>query len=286
MSVQLELGRFDPAIDFVEVRGSFAGWSGTELLLRDGTTTIYEAVVDIFDPDGTQLEYVREVERVYRQRIESILAPILGPENVRAQVTAEVNFARREETNERYGPNQGGNPAAVRSSQTRAVYSGGEDLAQGVPGALTNTPPGAAASPVQQNDDQQEGENTEDDDDTTKRLNHEDVINYEVDRNITHVQHERGQVERLSVAVVVDYRDGVNEDGEAAPVPRDDPPTPFGDVRSTARRSHSEPGEPSGRRRQDEPNQESEPERALELVDLVGALVSGMELDQRKQRVG
>jgi flagellar M-ring protein FliF len=172
--------------------------------------------------DGTQLEYVREVERVYRQRIESILAPILGPENVRAQVTAEVNFARREETNERYGPNQGGNPAAVRSSQTRAVYSGGEDLAQGVPGALTNTPPGAAASPVQQNDDQQEGENTEDDDDTTKRLNHEDVINYEVDRNITHVQHERGQVERLSVAVVVDYRDGVNEDGEAAPVPLSD----------------------------------------------------------------
>ncbi|MEP1895349.1 MAG: flagellar basal-body MS-ring/collar protein FliF [Alloalcanivorax venustensis] len=172
--------------------------------------------------DGTQLEYVREVERVYRQRIESILAPILGPENVRAQVTAEVNFARREETNERYGPNQGGNPAAVRSSQTRAVYSGGEDLAQGVPGALTNTPPGAAASPVQQNDDQQNGENTEDDENSTKRLNHEDVINYEVDRNITHVQHERGQVERLSVAVVVDYRDGVNDDGEAAPVPLSD----------------------------------------------------------------
>lgn len=169
--------------------------------------------------DGTQLEYVREVERVYRQRIESILAPILGAENVRAQVTAEVNFARREETNERYGPNQGGNPAAVRSSQTRAVYSGGEDLAQGVPGALTNTPPGTAASPVQQGDDQQEGENTQDDDNATKRLNHEDVINYEVDRNITHVQHERGQVERLSVAVVVDYRQGVDDNGQPTAEP-------------------------------------------------------------------
>ncbi len=169
--------------------------------------------------DGTQLEYVREVERVYRQRIESILAPILGAENVRAQVTAEVNFARREETNERYGPNQGGNPAAVRSSQTRAVYSGGEDLAQGVPGALTNTPPGTAASPVQQGDDQQDGENTQDDDNATKRLNHEDVINYEVDRNITHVQHERGQVERLSVAVVVDYRQGVDDNGQPTAEP-------------------------------------------------------------------
>ena len=169
--------------------------------------------------DGTQLEYVREVERVYRQRIESILAPILGAENVRAQVTAEVNFARREETNERFGPNQGGNPAAVRSSQTRAVYSGGEDLAQGVPGALTNTPPGTAASPVQQGDDQQDGENTQDDDNATKRLNHEDVINYEVDRNITHVQHERGQVERLSVAVVVDYRQGVDDNGQPTAEP-------------------------------------------------------------------
>lgn len=48
------------------------------------------------------------------------------------------------------------------------------------------------------------------------------MINYEVDRNITHVQHERGQVERLSVAVVVDYRDGVNDDGEAAPMPLSD----------------------------------------------------------------
>ncbi len=170
--------------------------------------------------DGSQLEYVREVERVYRQRIESILAPILGRDKVRAQVTAEVNFARREETSERYGPNQGANPAAVRSSQTRAVYSGGDDLAQGVPGALTNTPPGAAPSPVaNENGDQQDGEDTQD---TTKRLNHEDVINYEVDRNITHVQHERGQVERLSVAVVVDYRAGVDDNGEAAPVPLSD----------------------------------------------------------------
>ncbi len=170
--------------------------------------------------DGTQLEYVREVERVYRQRIESILAPILGRDNVRAQVTAEVNFARREETSERYGPNQGGNPAAVRSSQTRAVYSGGEDLAQGVPGALTNTPPGAAPSPIEQQEGEQQ--DTEDAQDNSKRLNHEDVINYEVDRNITHVRHERGQVERLSVAVVVDYRDGVDDNGEAAPVPLSD----------------------------------------------------------------
>jgi len=169
--------------------------------------------------DGTQLEYVREVERVYRQRIESILAPILGRDNVRAQVTAEVNFSRREETSERYGPNQGGNPAAVRSSQTRAVYSGGEALAQGVPGALTNTPPGAAPSPVQ---DDPEQANTEDTGDTSKRLNHEDVINYEVDRNITHVQHERGQVERLSVAVVVDYRQGVDDDGQPTAEPLSD----------------------------------------------------------------
>lgn len=169
--------------------------------------------------NGTRLEYVREVERVYRQRIESILAPILGRDNVRAQVTADIDFTRREETSERYGPNQDGSPAAVRSRQTRSLYRGGEGLAAGVPGALTNTPPGAAASPVQQDGEQENAGETQD---SSKRLNHEDVINYEVDRSITHLQHERGQIERLSVAVVVDYREGVDENGQPTPVPLSD----------------------------------------------------------------
>ena len=178
--------------------------------------------------DGTQLDYVAEVERSYQRRIESILTPILGHQNVKAQVTAQVDFSRREETSERYGPNQPPNEAAVRSRQSSVNVSGNGDLASGIPGALSNTPPGIAPSPVA-NPPAEEGEtNAEEaqaEADTltaTRNLNRDDVINYEVDRSISHVQHRRGQVERLSAAVVVNYRPTPDDQGVMQPAPLSD----------------------------------------------------------------
>ncbi|PMR77707.1 flagellar basal-body MS-ring/collar protein FliF [Billgrantia endophytica] len=173
------------------------------------------------DLDGTQLDYIAEVERSYRQRIESILAPILGQENVRAQVAAQIDFSRREETSERFGPNQPPNEAAVRSSQSSLSYSGGDDLALGIPGALSNTPPGVAPSPINLPVDE-DGELLEEAEQGLQALSNlrqDDVVNYEVDRNIAHIQHRQGQVQRLSAAVVVDFREERDEDGEWQRVP-------------------------------------------------------------------
>ncbi len=169
------------------------------------------------DLDGTQLSYIDEVERSYQRRIENILSPILGSQNVRAQVAAQIDFATREETSERYGPNQAPNEAAVRSSQLSTSYRGGEELAMGIPGALTNTPPGVAPSPINQPLD--EDGNPIDAEELTEGgassdLRHDNVINYEVDRNVEHIQHRRGQIERLSVAVVVNYREETDADGD------------------------------------------------------------------------
>lgn len=177
--------------------------------------------------DGTQLDYVAEVERTYRQRIEAILTPILGRDNVRAQVTAQLDFSRREETAERYTPNQPPNEAAVRSRQT-SLNLDGDDLANGIPGALSNTPPGYAESPIatpaEDGEDGTEDEEQGADDEATdpatqsrRRLNRDDVINYEVDRQVSHVEHQRGQVERLSAAVVVDYRQTPADQPEGEP---------------------------------------------------------------------
>lgn len=172
--------------------------------------------------DGTQLDYVRELERGYRERIESILAPILGRDSVRAQVVADVDFSSREETSERYAPNQDDNPAAVRSRQLNSNYQGERALAAGVPGALSNTPPGAAPSPVRNPPQDDEGENADTENtDATGSLRRESVINYEVDRNITHVRHQRARLQRLSVAVVVDYQDGVDDQGQPVNEPLD-----------------------------------------------------------------
>lgn len=172
------------------------------------------------DLDGSQLEYLAEVERSYQRRIEHILTPILGEENVRAQVAAQVDFSQREETSERYGPNQPPNEAAVRSRQLSLSYDGENLLGTGIPGALSNTPPGTAPSPINQPDEEGEGEDGEEaPEDALRNLQQDDVVNYEVDRSIEHIQHRLGRVERLTAAVVVNYRETINEEGEPEQVP-------------------------------------------------------------------
>ncbi|MCO7247804.1 MULTISPECIES: flagellar basal-body MS-ring/collar protein FliF [unclassified Halomonas] len=173
------------------------------------------------DLDGSQLEYLAEVERSYQRRIENILTPILGEENVRAQVAAQVDFSQREETSERYGPNQPPNEAAVRSRQLSLSYDGENLLSSGIPGALSNTPPGTAPSPINQPDEDGEGDEDGEEapEDALRNLQQDDVVNYEVDRSIEHVQHRLGRVERLTAAVVVNYRETINEEGEPEQVP-------------------------------------------------------------------
>lgn len=181
------------------------------------------------DLDGTQLDYVREVEHRYQQRIESILTPMLGAGNVHAQVTAQVDFSRREETDEHYGPNQGNNAAAVRSHQVDFTRADGEGGPGGIPGALTNTPPGSAASPINNppgsaaSTGAPNGKALASSDADAQRgdLHRASTTNYEVDRNITHTQHSLGAVQRLSVAVVVNYRDAQQKDGSFKPVALD-----------------------------------------------------------------
>ncbi|MFD2189680.1 flagellar basal-body MS-ring/collar protein FliF [Pistricoccus aurantiacus] len=174
----------------------------------------------------TQLDYIAEVERSYQRRIQNILEPILGMQNVHAQVAAQVDFSQREETSESYGPNQSSERAAVRSSQQSLTYRGGDGPPEGgVPGALTNTPPTTQPSPIQaegngENATNAQGANTaQAEKQSPDDVQRDSVINYEVDRNIAHVQYQRGRVERLSAAVVVDYRHTQNEEGEAEQVP-------------------------------------------------------------------
>lgn len=162
------------------------------------------------DLDGSRLSLVREIEHSYQQRIEDILAPLFGSTNFRTQVVAQLDFSRREETAERYSPNQSPENAAVRSAQRSLSYDGSDEVARGIPGALSNTPPGWEPSLIEDTDDEDGDTGTSAE---TGSVRSDNVINYEVDRNITHIQHQRGQIERLSVAVVVNYRDDVDEEG-------------------------------------------------------------------------
>ncbi|QII85672.1 flagellar basal body M-ring protein FliF [Bordetella hinzii] len=180
--------------------------------------------------DADQMRFVREVEQRTVERILTILNPLVGPGNVHAQASAEVDFARREETSETYRPNQEPGQAAVRSQQTSDSRQVGVNPAVGVPGALSNQPPAGVQAPLttpaaqpqrpqQQQQPQppgtagtqqphQQPPGTERRDATT---------NYEVDRTISHVKQPVGQLKRLSVAVVVNHLPG--KDGEPQALP-------------------------------------------------------------------
>jgi flagellar M-ring protein FliF len=164
---------------------------------------------DTTGPDGTQLDYVHEIERSYQRRIEDILTPLLGSQNVHAQVVAQVDFSTRESTAERYAPNQDSNEAAVRSKQTSEHVVEGDDAGRGVPGALTNSPPNTPAPTKATAPTPAGGTASATDAKAGKPANatqSERMINYEVDRNVEHVKSSLGTIQRLTTAVVVNYR--------------------------------------------------------------------------------
>lgn len=178
------------------------------------------------DADGrnlndTQLKYTGEVESRYQQRIEAILNPIVGQGNVHAQVTAQLNFDTREQTDEQYKPNGSPDSAAIRSRQTSTSDQSGSPYPGGVPGALTNQPAPANTAPVntpnannangQNNANGNNGANNGTTTSTARSAGptssrRDDTVNYELDRTIRHTKMNVGDVQRLSVAVVVNYR--------------------------------------------------------------------------------
>ena len=173
--------------------------------------------------DATQLDYLHQVEASYAQRIEGILAPILGAENVRAQVTADLDFSQTEQTAETYKPNPTPQEAAVRSLQSSDSGAGGAGAAPaGVPGALSNQPPGAASAPITGGaaaPGQAPGVGAA----SAAQGHKEQTVNYELDKTIKHTKLPVGSVKRLSAAVVVNYRKATAKDGKVSVAPLSQP---------------------------------------------------------------
>lgn len=185
--------------------------------------------------EGSQRNFIHDIEQRTVQRILTLVTPLVGAGNVRAQASADVDFSQREQTSEVYRPNQEPGQAAVRSKQTSGSEQYNVLPAEGVPGALTNQPPpnptapidapapaapvpaAQAAAAIQQGANQVGTTLAEQDNAIPANTRHDATINYEVDRTISHVKEPTGQLRRLSVAVVVNYLP--DEEGEAQPLP-------------------------------------------------------------------
>jgi flagellar M-ring protein FliF len=167
--------------------------------------------------DPRQLLYVQHVEKGFVERVETILAPLVGKENVKAEVTAQIDFAEIEQTSESFKPNSPPNSSAMRSQQTLDLQGkSSSESAGGVPGALSNQPPGAAAAPITAPVASGASEALSSGSANSRK---EATINYEVDKTIQHVKQQVGGVKRLSAAVVLNYKPGKGKDGKMTYLP-------------------------------------------------------------------
>ena len=152
--------------------------------------------------DMQQFLYTQQVEQQYVRRILDILEPVVGKNNVKAQVSAELDFSQTESTSEQHRPNQSTDGGAVRSQQV--METNGEKTATpptGVPGATSNQPPQNATAPINgANPAPQAAGAGQGNGQGNKR---ESITNYEVDKTVKVTRGSTGTVKRLTAAVVV-----------------------------------------------------------------------------------
>lgn len=186
---------------------------------------------------GKQFDYSRRMESLYTQRVHNILQPVVGSGRYKAEVSADVDFSAVESTSETFNPDQ----PALRSEQSVNEQRQSSLGPQGVPGALSNQPPGPATAPEnavggqaaagaiapgqplldangQQIMDPATGQPMLAPFPADKR--EQATRNYELDRSISYTKQQHGRLRRLSVAVVLDDQMTVTADGTATRVPR------------------------------------------------------------------
>jgi flagellar M-ring protein FliF len=156
-----------------------------------------------------QLEYQAKVERTLENRIKTMLEKALGPDKAIVRLSAALNFKRREQTEERFYPEN----QVVRSEQVHNQKSNEPEVTpEGIPGLRANLP-GTAESEAA------------DETTTAKTFEKQDrTVNYEIGKVTSHTLEPIGEIERISVAVLVDgtykHTEGAAGQAQATYIPR------------------------------------------------------------------
>lgn len=146
-----------------------------------------------------QFQYAQKVESNFKKRIEDILAPIVGADGVKAQVTADIDFTSSEQTRESYNPDL----PSLRSEQVEEERQSNSTPEGGIPGAMSNQPQaesGSADSVIA------DSGNSQSEPDRETSMQRRSTRNYELDKTISHTRMPVGTLRRLSVAILLDYK--------------------------------------------------------------------------------
>jgi flagellar M-ring protein FliF len=195
------------------VSGSVANLAPGRVSLVDQAGNFLSSRVDLADGfdaagsgDSAEQHYTGEV----RANVGELLGPVLGANNFKVSVTADVDNDKVEETQEKYGADPKVTSEAMREEMEKSR------LALGVPGTLSNRPPQLEATKT---DDPSKPPA----DDGSARKN-ATTRQYAYDRSITQIKKSRGRLRKLSVAVVLnDAAPGAPKGGwDAASIARID----------------------------------------------------------------
>jgi flagellar M-ring protein FliF len=189
-----------------------------------------------------QFDMVHRLEEDYTQRIEALLAPMIGAGRIRAQVVAQMDMAVSEEAHEQYRPES----QIVRSEQISEQSSRDGSASGGVPGALTNQPPPAGVAQAPPSTAPQNNTNANNAANaaagaaaskapagatgltqpvggtagagTDASSSKSTTRNYEIDRTLAYTRQPAGKLKRLTVAVLVDNMRSTDKDGKVKEV--------------------------------------------------------------------
>jgi flagellar M-ring protein FliF len=165
-----------------------------------------------------QFDYTRKLEDNFADRIINLLQPIIGEGKVNAQVAAQLDFSAVESTREAYDPER----SVVRSEQFSEEASSGFSQALGIPGALSNRPPGTGRLGAEVESETEVDAETDRGEAISGVQNRSSTRNFEVDRVISHTNNPVGSVQRLSVAVIIDDKLVTADDGSITRIPYSD----------------------------------------------------------------
>ncbi|WP_020166559.1 MULTISPECIES: flagellar basal-body MS-ring/collar protein FliF [Methylotenera] len=174
--------------------------------------------------DPSQIKYVEELQKNIIKRVESIISPIVGAQNVHAEASADVDFSTLEQAAETYKPNQTPDATVIRSQQTAETQSAMPNTTGGVPGAVSNQPQANQAQPPANPTVGAASPAPADAGNNATPLNSQKntTTNYEIDKTIRYTQQSMGGIKRLTVAVVVNYKQEVNKNGKTVTRPLTD----------------------------------------------------------------
>jgi flagellar M-ring protein FliF len=193
------------------------GQSGVSIIDQSGRLLSYSPD----NPDevmaDSQLAYRMRLEGIYRSRIQSLVAPIVGASNVTAQVNLEIDFTRRETSQELVDPND----SAILSEQSSLNVTAKKD-AVGIPGAISNQPP-AEAQIDTANSRAKLGLSGAEENSEFETKSSTELKNYEVSRKFETVTTPSNTISRIDAAVLVRDRKVIDPDtGEVSYEPISD----------------------------------------------------------------